>query len=68
MINFFKRLKKSSDFEIEVLQRLDLLQLSEARSRKDICQMLREDIRQIIREEFNNVLNERNRKAWWNIA
>lgn len=73
MIYFFKRVKKRSDFEIdsklaELVNKIDCLQISEARSRKDICEIVREDIRQIVREEFNNVLNERNRKAWWNIA
>jgi hypothetical protein len=58
--SFFKRLKKGSDFETEVITRLDLLQVSEAR--------LREDIRQIVREEIKNVLDSCNRKSWWQIA
>jgi hypothetical protein len=58
--SIFNRLKKGSDFETEVIARLDLLQVSEAR--------LREDIRQIVREEIKNVLDSRNRKGWWQIA
>jgi hypothetical protein len=58
--SFFKRLKKGSDFETEIIARLDLLQVSEAR--------LREDIRQIVREEIKNVLDSCNRKGWWQIA
>lgn len=55
-----KRLKKGSDFETEAIARLDLLQLSEAR--------LRKDIRQMVREEIKNVLDSRNRKGWWQIV
>ena len=57
---FFKRLKKGSDFETEVLQRIECLQNSDAR--------VRQDIRQIVREEIKSILNERNKKGWWQIA
>ena len=65
MNSFFKRLKKSSDFEIdaklgELIKKIHCLQISQAR--------LREDIRQIVREELKNILNERNKKGWWQIA
>jgi chaperonin cofactor prefoldin len=63
--SFFKRLKKSSDSEIdaklgELIKRIDCLQSSQAR--------LREDIRQIVREELKSTLNERNKKGWEQIA
>ena len=55
-----KQVKKSIDFETEVLQRLESLQVSEAR--------LREDIRQIVRQEIKSILDSRNKKGWWQIA
>lgn len=62
---FFKRLKKSSDFEIdaklgELIKKNDCLQISQA--------ILREDIRRIAREELKGILNEHNKKAWRQIA
>lgn len=60
-INIFKKHdNKVSDFQIEVIARLESLQNSEAR--------LRQDLREIVKEEIKNVLNERNKKAWWSIA
>ena len=60
MSSFFKRVKKYSDFEAEVLERLDCIQRSNAKSKQDL--------REIVREEIKNVLNERNKKAWRQIA
>jgi hypothetical protein len=60
MSYFFKRIKKSFDFETEVLERLEALEHDKA--------FLRQDIRAIIREEIMNVLNARNRRAWSDIA
>ena len=65
MNSFIKRLKKSSDFEIdaklgELIKRIDSLQISEAR--------LREDIRQIVSEGLKSILNEGNKKDWRQIA
>lgn len=73
MIKFFTRVKKSSDFEIdskleELINKIDCLQISDARLRQDIRQIVRQDFRQIIREEIKNILDSRNRKSWWNIA
>ena len=57
MDNFFKRLKKHSASQIEIdskldelLNKIDCLQISEARSRQDM--------RQIIREELWNILTQ----------
>ncbi len=58
--SIFRRLKKSSDFETEVLESLDCLQKAQAK--------IRNDLRQIIREELKNVLNERNKRGWHQIA
>jgi hypothetical protein len=60
MLIFFKRVKKHSDFEVEVLERLDCIQRSNAKSKQDL--------REIVREEIKNVLNEGNKKAWRQIA
>lgn len=70
MDNFFKRLKKDfvSQIEIdskldELLNKIDCLQISEARSRQDM--------RQIIREELWNILNQQrnsNKKSLLEIA
>jgi hypothetical protein len=59
-INIFKRVKKYSDFESEVIERFDCIQKSQA--------TLRQDLREIVREEIKNVLESRNKKAWWSIA
>lgn len=58
-IRIFKK-PDNKDFETEVIERLDCLQRSEARSRQDIPQLVRE----IVREEIKNVLNERNRRSY----
>jgi hypothetical protein len=44
MISFFKRPKKLSDFEVEVLERLDCIQKSQANLRKDIDQIIHDEI------------------------
>lgn len=60
-INIFKKHdNKHSEFENEVIARLESLQNSEAR--------VRQDIRQIVREEIKNVLDSRKKKGWWSIA
>lgn len=68
-VNIFKgRSKKVSDFEIEIdskldelLNKINCLQISEARSRQDL--------RAIIREELWDILNQqRNKKGYWQIA
>jgi hypothetical protein len=60
MIIFFRRPKKLSDFETEVIQRLDLIELAQARSRQDF--------RQILREEIGRAINEHARKGWRQIS
>lgn len=68
IVNIWKgRSKKVSGFEIEIDSKLaelnkkiDCLQISDAR--------LRQDIRQIVKEEIKSILNERNKKGWWQIA
>jgi len=67
-VNIFnRRSKKVSDFETqidskfeELNKKIDCLQISDAR--------LRQDIRQIVREEIKSILKERDRKGWWQIA
>ena len=60
MINLFKRVKKYSDFESEVIERLDCIQKSQATSKQDT--------RQIVREEIKSILDSRNKKGWSQIA
>jgi len=61
MVNNSNRPKKYYDFEVEVIERLDCLQLAQA--------MSRQDFRQILREEIANALREHEaRKAWSRIA
>ncbi|HEX5920354.1 MAG TPA: hypothetical protein VFY55_01085 [Nitrososphaeraceae archaeon] len=67
-VNIFnRRSKKVSDFETEIdskfedlNKKIDCLQISDAR--------LRQDIRQIVREEIKRILDSRNKRAWWHIA
>jgi predicted component of type VI protein secretion system len=55
-----KPIQKDSAFETEVIERLDCLQRSNAKTRQGL--------REIVREEIKNVLNERNKKSWWQMA
>jgi len=56
MTSSFNRPKKLTDFETEVLERLDCLQLEQARGKQDI--------REIIRQEIVSTLKEHSRKGW----
>ena len=65
MIKFFGRIKKvngknNSDFETQVIEKLDCVLKAQAN--------MKQDVRQIVREELRSIINERNRRAWWNIA
>lgn len=65
MDSFFKRLKKSYDFDIdpklrEQIKKIYCLQISQA--------ILQEDIRQRVREEIKSILNEHKKKGWRQIA
>jgi hypothetical protein len=64
-VNIFKKpVKKYTDFEKEVIERLESIQKSQATSR----QATREIVKEVVREEIQSILNERNRKGWWQIA
>ena len=60
MVNFFSRVKKVNDFEPQVIERLDVLELASAR--------LRQDIRNIIRDEIASAIKEHSRRGWKQIS
>ena len=60
MINFFTQPKKGSDFQGEVIDRLDVLEHNSAR--------LRQDIRAIVREEIVSAMKEHSRRGWNQIS
>ena len=59
MSNFLRRPKKSIDFETEVLERLESLQIAQAKSKQDF--------HVILREEVTKALKDYHKRGWYSI-
>jgi len=68
MIFFHKQTKKSSDFQTEVIERLDILEHDKARLRQDLKRMFREEIEHAVHYQVLKALSDYQKSGWHRVA